>query len=207
MKKQWSFRAGVAVLLLALASPACRNAPEPERPKAKPAAAVRKPGPAKISQFYADKGAVERGERVLLCYSVEDARKVSITPAVEGVYPAYSRCIPVTPARTTTYTFSAEGEDGAVVSQDVTVTVGGAAGGPGGFSIRYFNARKGDNVTLLCYWVDHGEAVEVSPNVLPRTTATNGCVGVAPREATTYTLKAYGPGGKALERTVTVNPQ
>jgi hypothetical protein len=199
---------GVPIVLLALAGTFCRNAPQPA-PKAATgqAAAPRKAEPVKILQFYASEVAVARGERVLLCYSVENAQSVSLTPEVDRVYPAYSRCVQATPSRTTTYTFTAEGADGSKATKSVVVQVQGSAASPTGLRIKYFEPRKKEDFTLLCYAVDNAESVEITPNVLPASSIASSCLGVAPREATTYTLTASGPDGRKIQRTLTVKPE
>ena len=55
--------------------------------------------------------------------------------------------------------------------------------------------------------MENAATVEVAPNVLPSSTAFNGCLGVAPREPTTYTLTAFGSNGNKLQRSLTVKPQ
>ena len=205
--KQTGFVMGVPVLLLALAGTFCRNAPAPEQPKTKAAAAPRKGAKAEIRQSYASEAEVPRGGSVLLCYSVSNAQSVTLTPEVDRVYPAYSRCVEAHPTRTTTYTFTAVGADGSKDTKTVEVKVGGmAAAAPAGFRIKYFEPQRKEDFTLLCYGVDGAVSVEITPNVLPLSSVFNGCLGVAPNEPTKYTLTAVGPGGKKLQRTLAVNP-
>jgi len=94
-----------------------RRGEMPARPAAAP------PGRAKILQFYAREGALPRGDATLLCYGVENARAVRITPLAEALTPAFSRCVEVKPEQTTHYTLVAEGHDGTAVTRSFTVQV------------------------------------------------------------------------------------
>jgi hypothetical protein len=80
-------------------------------------------GPVKILNFYASVGAVTAGEKALLCYGVENAKSVRISPSVQGVYPSPNHCIEIVPERTTHYTILAEGFDGVVATQSFTLPV------------------------------------------------------------------------------------
>jgi hypothetical protein len=75
----------------------------------------------KILNFYAMPGIVKRGEAVQLCYGVSNAKKVTLVPQTKAVWPSFSRCIEVTPEKTTEYTFTAE--DGSGNSKTSTVKV------------------------------------------------------------------------------------
>jgi hypothetical protein len=80
-------------------------------------------GPVKILNFYASVGAVTAGEKALLCYGVENAKSVRISPLIPGIYPSPNRCIEIVPERTTHYTILAEGFDGVVATQSFTLPV------------------------------------------------------------------------------------
>jgi len=80
--------------------------------------------PVRILQFYASVGILTAGEHALLCYGVENARTVTISPSLDGmVYPALSRCVQILPQHTTHYTIMAEGFDGRVATQSFTLPV------------------------------------------------------------------------------------
>jgi hypothetical protein len=208
--KQLGLVLGAPVLLLVLSGTYCRDARDPRE---KQPAAARKQDPVKISQFYAAPPAVERGGQALLCYGVENARAVRLAPDVEPIRPAFSRCVPVTPVRTTTYTFTAEGEDGSTASKSVTLevvkgaAVSAAAQAPSaaGPQISYFRSEPKPDLTLLCYLVQNADAVEITPNVLPRGRVFTGCVGV-PNGAATYTLTAFA-GGKRIQKTLSTGSE
>lgn len=80
-------------------------------------------GPVRITQFYATSGAVLSGQKTRVCYGVENARSVRISPELDDVYPSPLRCVEVEPERTTHYTILAEGFDGAMATRSFTVAV------------------------------------------------------------------------------------
>jgi len=77
-----------------------------------------------ITQFYASKQEAAKGESVLVCYGVENARAVRIEPAIDDhLIPLPAKCIPFAPHRTTTLKLVAEGEKGGEATQSITVRV------------------------------------------------------------------------------------
>ena len=80
-------------------------------------------GHVRILQFYATTGMLVSGEKAQLCYGVQNARAVHISPRLPGVVPSANRCLDVLPRRTTHYTILAEGYDGAFVSRFLTLVV------------------------------------------------------------------------------------
>jgi hypothetical protein len=60
-----------------------------------------------ILKFFAYPGIVNRGDSATLCYSVSNAKSVTLEPQSNAVWPAFERCVSVTPAKTTTYTLTA----------------------------------------------------------------------------------------------------
>jgi hypothetical protein len=93
----------------------------PLRAWIKPVGAPR--GPVRILRFYASTGSIAPGNKAQLCYGVENAKAVRISPAVAVVAPAANRCLEIVPERTTHYTILAEGFDGNVVTRFVTLVV------------------------------------------------------------------------------------
>jgi hypothetical protein len=81
------------------------------------------PGPVRILQFYASVGTLTPGEKAQLCYGVENARSVRISPDMQGVYPSINHCLEIVPEHTTHYTILAEGFDGAVATRSFTLPV------------------------------------------------------------------------------------
>lgn len=75
-----------------------------------------------ILVFAANPPIVRVGEKSSLCYSVSNAKAVKIEPETEEpVWPAYSRCVHVSPRKTTKYTLTIE--DGAGHDKTATVEV------------------------------------------------------------------------------------
>jgi hypothetical protein len=60
-----------------------------------------------ILNFYAYPGIIERGDSTKLCYSVSNAKSVTLEPQSSAVWPAFERCVSVSPKKTTTYTLTA----------------------------------------------------------------------------------------------------
>jgi hypothetical protein len=88
------------------------------------------PGPVKILQFYASVGMLIQGDKALLCYGVENAKTVHISPSVDGVYPSLNHCLEIVPDHTTHYTIVAEGYDGRVATKSFTLPVQGTPPAP-----------------------------------------------------------------------------
>jgi hypothetical protein len=88
------------------------------------------PGPVRILQFYANVGTIKAGEKAQLCYGVENARSVLISPPVAGTAPVSKRCVEIVPLHTTHYTILAEGFDGRVVVKSFTLAVDRSTAGP-----------------------------------------------------------------------------
>jgi len=76
-----------------------------------------------IQSFYAIPGMVRRGESVQLCYGVANANSVKLEPQSNPVWPSYSRCVEVTPTKTTTYTLAIADAAGNTKTQSLEVKV------------------------------------------------------------------------------------
>lgn len=88
------------------------------------------PGPVKILQFYASVGMLTQGDKALLCYGVENAKTVRISPTIDNVYPALNHCLEIGPEHTTHYIIVAEGYDGRVATKSFTLPVQGIPAAP-----------------------------------------------------------------------------
>ncbi len=77
-----------------------------------------------IQNFYATPGQIRRGQSVQLCYGVANAKTVKLEPQLNPVWPSYSRCVDVSPDKTTTYTLTIADAAGHTLSQSLTVNVG-----------------------------------------------------------------------------------
>lgn len=75
-----------------------------------------------ILGYSAYPASIAAGETASLCYSVSNAKNVKIEPAAdEPVWPAFSRCVHVSPRKTTTYTMTID--DGAGHTKTATAEV------------------------------------------------------------------------------------
>jgi heme exporter protein D len=76
-----------------------------------------------IQNFYATPGSIRPGEVVQLCYGVANAKTVKLEPQSSPVWPSYSRCVDVTPAKSTTYTLTIADAVGNTKTQTLEVKV------------------------------------------------------------------------------------
>jgi hypothetical protein len=76
-----------------------------------------------IQNFYASPGEIRRGESVQLCYGVANAKTVKLEPQPNPVWPSYSRCVDVTPTKSTTYTLTVADAAGNTRTQSLEVKV------------------------------------------------------------------------------------
>jgi hypothetical protein len=77
----------------------------------------------KILAFYATPPAIHAGDQVQLCYGVSNAKAVKLEPQTNAVWPSLSRCIEVTPKKTTEYTLTADDGNGNSKTSKLTVEV------------------------------------------------------------------------------------
>jgi hypothetical protein len=80
-------------------------------------------GPVRILRFYANAGSIAPGDRARLCYGVENAKSVRISPSVATVLPVANQCLDIVPEHTTHYTILAEGYDGKIATRFLTLIV------------------------------------------------------------------------------------
>ena len=76
-----------------------------------------------ILAFYANPPAIAKGDSADLCYSVSNAKSVTLEPQSSAVWPSYEHCVSVSPRRTTTYMLTATDAAGHTKSAEVTVEV------------------------------------------------------------------------------------
>jgi hypothetical protein len=170
--------------------------------KAPPPATSQPAAPPKITQLYLSKPAIGRGEQGLLCYGVENAKTVTLSPPLHELSAALSRCVEVNPASTTTYTLTAQGNAGQTATGTVTLTVGAARVHIVEVRVSELEAAPGDAVSL-CYKVESAKAVRIEPGHFQSAQGT-ACTVVSPRATTTYVLTASGPSGDTDKEQVTV---
>jgi hypothetical protein len=77
-----------------------------------------------IINFYAMPGEIHRGESVQLCYGVANAQSVKIEPDTKrAMWPSLSRCVDISPEKTTTYTLTAQSAQGKTKTASLTIKV------------------------------------------------------------------------------------
>src|SRR5713101_8338488 len=76
-----------------------------------------------IQNFYVSPGTIRRGETVQLCYGVANAKTVKLEPQSNPVWPSYSRCVDVTPIKSTIYTLTIADPAGNSRTQSLEVKV------------------------------------------------------------------------------------
>ncbi|HUA00864.1 MAG TPA: hypothetical protein VMB02_11090 [Candidatus Aquilonibacter sp.] len=76
-----------------------------------------------ILAFYANPPVISRGDNADLCYSVSNAKSVTLEPQSSPVWPSYEHCVSVLPRKTTTYMLTATDAAGHTKSASITVEV------------------------------------------------------------------------------------
>jgi len=146
-----------------------------------------------ILYFNAEPATIMRGDISTLSWRVEDAVSITIDQGIGSVDP--ESATDVTPNVTTTYTITATGGDGQVVTQQATVVVEDV-------EIVYFSANpaaidQGDTTTLE-WGVLNAEEAELDGVPVDPVDS----LEVSPTETTTYTLVARGGGVEITSTTV-----
>jgi hypothetical protein len=159
--------------------------------------------PPRITQFYATLPKLPKGEKELLCYGVENAKIVWLSPPRQELSAALSRCVEVTPKEDTTYTLTAEGDSGKTATLDVTVAMGGPRVHIIDVTVSSLHPKAGDQVSL-CYRVQNAKAMRIEPVGFTAAGDSHGCTIVQPKATTTYTVIATGVDGDRDEQPVTI---
>ena len=76
-----------------------------------------------IRGLYVSPRTIRPGETAQLCYDVANAKSVTLDPPVGAVWPSHSRCLNISPRKTTTYTLTIKDAAGNTVSQGVELPV------------------------------------------------------------------------------------
>jgi hypothetical protein len=76
-----------------------------------------------IRAFYLSPPAVYAGESSQICYDVANAKTVTIDPPVGEVWPSHSRCLDVSPKKTTKFTLTITDAKGQFTSQSIELKV------------------------------------------------------------------------------------
>jgi len=174
----------------------CSSAPKPSAPT------VTTVEPVRITQFYSTTPQVPRGEKGTVCYGVENAKSVWLSPPKRELSAALARCVEVEPVGKTTYTLTAEGADGKTLTGQLELRSGPARVHIVNVDISAAEIPAG-GVASICYRVENAQSVTISPANF-RATTQNGCTVVQPAKTTTYTVTATGAGGDKDEEKVTI---
>lgn len=154
-----------------------------------------------VVTFAANPATIDAGQSTKLCWQVNDATSIQITPGV-GNNLAANDCATVSPTQTTTYTLTATNASGQIQA-NVTVNVG---------QVRILSFTSdpvtslvaGSPVTLSWQTQNANTVVIVGNELAPQTLDPNGSLVVKPITNTTYTLTAYGPGGQTVSVSISV---
>jgi hypothetical protein len=76
-----------------------------------------------IRGLYVSPRAIHNGETAQLCYDVANAKTVTLDPPAGAVWPSHSRCLNISPRKTTTYTLTIKDAAGKTISQSVELPV------------------------------------------------------------------------------------
>jgi len=76
-----------------------------------------------IRSLYVSPPQIHRGEKAQLCYDVANAKTVTLDPPEGEVWPSHSRCVDLTPKKTTTYTLTIADTSGKTATQSVDLQV------------------------------------------------------------------------------------
>jgi hypothetical protein len=164
---------------------------------------VPKPQPAKITQFYAPDTKIPIGVKGNLCYGVEHSSKLELSPAVEDVWPAMTRCFEISPKQTTHYTLTAYGDDGSKDTKTVDVTVGAPVPRIHDLSVTSTLVHPGELV-IVCFKVENTTSVKAGPGHFD---PSNNCITDNPKKTTVYRISALGGDRQIDTGTVTVKVQ
>jgi hypothetical protein len=180
---------------------ACSSSEKPPSP-----AGAVPPATPRITQFYATAPKLARGEKELLCYGVENAIAVSLSPPRQELSAALARCVEVNPEATTTYTLTAKGTAGPAATQDLTVTVGAAHVKIIDVTVTSLTVKSGDPVKI-CVHAQNAALIEVEPLHFRLGNRPEACTIGNPVKTTTYLVTATGADGDQDHERVTVKVQ
>lgn len=76
-----------------------------------------------IRSMYVAPATIHRGESAQLCYDVANARTVTLDPPDAEVWPSHTRCVTLSPKKSTTYTLTIKDAAGQSASQSVELKV------------------------------------------------------------------------------------
>ena len=156
----------------------------------------------KITQFYAAPTVIPKGTAGSLCYGVENATKVALSPAVDEVWPSPSRCVQIRPDKETRYTLTATGADGKtdVKTVDVSSVVSPPAPRLYDLWVNALEVGSGDQVKI-CFKTENAQDVVIDTGKLYKEA---GCLTDYPKATTSYKIAAVGTNGQRDSRSIRV---
>ena len=157
----------------------------------------------KILHFYAHTGELTKGEHLIICYGVRDARAVRLEPPVETLSLSPNRCFVDRPKSATTYRLVAQGADGAEVSASFTVNLRPAPPSILFVAISQKDIRRGQPLAV-CYGVKQAVKVRLDPGGVSLPPMEKSCIQFYPARTTAYTLVATGEDGRTDREQFTV---
>jgi hypothetical protein len=176
---------------------------QPQQPTAESAAKQPQSLP-KITQFYVQNSSIGKGEKTLLCYGVENASTVRLSPPVDKVWPAQTRCLEVSPTETTTYTLTAEDAAGHSTSKSAELTVGAPRPHIIEVVVSSLDVPRGQPVRV-CYSARNATSVKAGPGqYVGAHTPDKGCLLDTPQKTTTYEVTVTGRDGSTDTEHATV---
>lgn len=192
----------VAAALLCAGLCSCGSGSSSSQPAAaqRQTAALAQPR-VKITQFYSPDPLIPKGMAGKLCYGVENATKVEISPRADDVWPSPARCFEISPKHKTSYTLTAYGADGGRDSKTILVNVGAAAPRLYDLSVNATQVKAGDPV-VVCFKADNAKSIKAGPGHLDRE---RNCLTDNPKKTTTYRIVALGGDNEQDSGTVTVH--
>ncbi len=154
-----------------------------------------------IVVFVATPQNIDPGSSTKLCWQVNGATSISITPGV-GSNLNTNDCATVSPSQTTTYTLTATNATG-TIQGNTTVNVGTVQ--ITSFSASPVTTTAAGAPSVLAWTTSNASSVVLIGGELgPQTLPVNGTFTVNPITNSTYTLTAYGPGGQTVSVTISV---
>jgi hypothetical protein len=192
--REWILAVSAAILV------GCGSGPAPSAGE-KPQTAAPPVAHVKITQFYTPDPLIPRGMPGKLCYGVENASKLELSPRGDDVWPSPARCFEISPKQKTTYTLTAYGQDGSKDEKTVAVNIGAAAPKLYDLSVNSTSVKAGDPI-VVCFKADNARSIKAGPGHLDRE---KNCLSDTPRHTTTYKIVALGADNEQDSGAVTVH--
>lgn len=192
--REWILALSSALLI------GCGSGPAPSSGE-KSQTAPPPPAHVRITQFYSPDPLIPRGMPGKLCYGVENASKVEISPRADEVWPSPARCFEISPKQKTIYTLTAYGQDGSKDEKTVMVNIGAAAPKLYDLSVNSTSVKAGDLV-VVCFKADNARSIKAGPGHLDRE---KNCLSDNPHHTTTYKILVLGADNEQDSGAVTVH--